>query len=169
MCTETLDVVPGMVENVTVFPVSYSSIVATWDSPSNYRRPGLNYSIEVLDSTTSMTVGVGQTVNQQSFFVSGLVGQTEYTVRVMAISSEGQSLVTVMEGTTLSPPPPAPTDVGLTFIGASNNLMLRVSWTDATSGDFFVMSYEVCIRCNDLAVCMDTPNVVFQQDFNVAE
>lgn len=148
-CQRTTDITPGAVQNLMVMPVSYSSIIATWDAPANYRRPGLNYSITVEDDMGMVVISDGVSVNQQSYFASELNAQSRYTVTVAAISAEGKGSVAQQSGSTLLPPPPPPTNVELSFVGPT----LNVTWSDTTADDYFVTSYDVCWRCNELGGC----------------
>lgn len=141
VCGETSDVVPEAVSSLTVEGANRNGIIAYWDPPPNYQRPGLNYSVRITpDVTNSMFI-----TQQSYFYLDSLEALTEYTVTVVPVSGEGEGTPSNAVNTTLLPPPPPPSNPRLLYDGN----VLILSWSLNSVDTYGVIGYTAELRCNE--------------------
>ena len=159
-CGQTLDAVPSEVRNVSIIRVSPSAILSTWEPPSNYERPGLNYTVTVQNSAMNTVVRDPFTVTDRlSYYINGLTANTKYNVIVEAASAAGMGSQVVTMVTTLPSVPTPPENPRLSVV---DTITLRLMWDDPNHQIYNVSNYYAVLRCNELVQNVTTPDMATQ-------
>lgn len=139
----TSDIVPDPVQSLSAVAVSDHSLFVTWEPPLNYMRPGLSYSVNIAERTSTFAGHVSTVLDQTYFFMNmNLTPSTQYKIDVTAISSVGMSMDTTVNRMT-KPSLPHPPD-NVQFLIQNNRVTLE--WnaqSDATN-------YTVFWKCNEM-------------------
>lgn len=158
-CEQTQDTLPDEVRNLQLSVVSPTSIFATWNSPVNYQRPGLTYTLTVSVQGSVETNPRTETVTELTYFlIEGLTPNTPYTVSVAAATAQNVNSAFVSSSITTSPLPPSkPINPSFT-LSSSSPLKVTISWSppedSGTSAP--VIDYTTRLRCNDFEFAPET-------------
>ena len=165
-CQRTDDITPGMVRNLTITALSPTSLLAVWNPPANYERPGVTYTITV----TSSGINVAPTfsiLDQTSYFIDNLMANTEYSVAVNGESGAGAGNAVSVDRTTAPSAPNPPTSPALSFADPGDLTRLTFTWVDATRDAFSVTMYAAVVRCNEYVNSTEVSSTVTTVDFVV--
>ena len=165
-CEQTNDIAPGVVRNLTVTALSPTSLLAVWNPPENYERPGVAYTVSYTSSGNNIPT-TSSVLDQTSYFIDNLMSNTEYSVAVVAASGVGSGSAASVDQTTAPSAPNPPTNPVLTFPDPSDLTRLNVTWEDATSAAFSVMSYTAVVRCNEFEASMNVLGDAMTAEFTV--
>ena len=145
----TSDIVPDPVQNLSAIAVSDHSLFVTWEPPLNYARPGLSYSVNIAEHTSTFAGHASTILDQTYFFMNmNLTPSTQYKIDVAAISSVGMSMDTTVNRMT-KPSLPRPPD-NVRFLIENTDVTLE--W-NAQSG---ATDYIVFWKCNEMDGSMTT-------------
>ena len=140
-CGRTSDTTPLPVQSLFALSVSDHSLFVSWEPPTNYERPGLQYVLSI----SGQNIMTGQTY----YFINSLQPSTSYTIEVRAVSTAGMSDLRQATNMTKPPLPSPPTNVRFstsTESGSSSSSSLVLEWMSVPS----VTHYSVFWKCNEL-------------------
>lgn len=136
---------PEAVSSLTVEGANRDGIVTFWNPPSNYQRPGLNYTLSISSPNIATLM---YTTQHTYFYMDSLEALIEYTVTVVPESSEGAGPSNEATSTPLLPPPPPPSDPILRTDAVDPNILI-LSWTLNSVEIYNVRRYVAELRCNE--------------------
>ena len=142
LCNQTMDGIPGEVEDLTLSSPNPTSLYVTWSPPSNYSNPSLVYDIRWKSDDSLIDSCMG--LDQLYCFIDGLNQSTWYVVTVTAMSSVGSGPSKSDGIQTGADVPSVPEDVMIKFNGCD----MTVSWSHDDKQYYDVEEYMVRVHCN---------------------
>ena len=142
-CNQTLDDLPGPVEQLQGVSPNPESIFVTWYPPLNYSNPSLTYEIQWFSS--DILIDSCFVLDNLYFFIEGLNASTVYTIHVNAFSSVGYGSTMIASYETLPSVPSSPDSVNIQF--DNTDCKMTVGWSHDKDEDS-VTQYRIRAHCN---------------------
>ncbi len=146
-CGQTMDVIPGVISSLDITTLSPFSLLLVWTPPTNYRRQGLTYTIELQDDSRNVE-NTYTVTDLTSYYIDGLTQNTQYYIDIAAHNDVEQGPSLDMPITTLPSNPPPPTDPVLSI--SPDYMSANLTWELPDASLYSVTGYIVYLRCNEV-------------------
>ena len=144
VCARTSDIVPDPVQRLSAIAVSDHSFFVTWEPPLNYVRPGLSYSVDITENTATFALHTSTVLDQTYLFMNmNLTPNTNYNVKVKAVSSVGMSIDAIVNIMTKPSLPSPPDNIRFSMIETTG---VTLEWNAQSS----VANYTIFWKCNEM-------------------